>query len=64
MASNTETDAADGEAEMATIYVALLDEDIEVWPPVEARRLAADTWLIQQDYDRSVETWAFEPGPL
>jgi hypothetical protein len=46
-----------------TIYVALLDEGIDVWRPVEARRLAADTYLIvDQDYDRRTERWEFEPG--
>jgi hypothetical protein len=49
----------------ATIHVALLDEGVEVWRPVEARRLTADTYLILgQDYDRSVETWAFAPGTV
>jgi hypothetical protein len=56
MASNTQTDRA-------TIYVPLLDEDVEVWRPVEARRLSDKTYLIvDQDYDRSVERWAYEPG--
>jgi hypothetical protein len=46
-----------------TIYVALLDEGIDVWRPVEARRLAPDTYLIvDQDYDRRIERWEFEPG--
>ena len=29
-----------------TIYVALLDEGIDVWWPVEAQKLSPDTWLI------------------
>jgi hypothetical protein len=46
-----------------TIYVALLDEGIDVWRPVEARRLAPDTYLIvDQDYDPRTERWEFEPG--
>lgn len=46
-----------------TIYVALLDEGIDVWRPVEARRLSPDTYLIvDQDYDPRTETWEFEPG--
>jgi hypothetical protein len=58
MASNTETDEA-------TIYVPLLDEGVDVWRPVKARRLANDDYLIlDQDYDRSVEAWAFEPGTV
>ena len=48
-----------------TIYVPLLDEGIEVWRPVAARKVAADTYLIlNQNYDREVETWQFEPGTL
>lgn len=65
MASSTKTDRVDGEAGTATIYVALLDEGVDVWRPVKARRLGADAYLIlDQDYDRSVETWAFEPGAV
>ena len=57
-ASNTETDRA-------KLYVPLLDEGIDVWRPVEARRLPDDACLIlDQDYDRSVEKWAFEPGAV
>ena len=48
-----------------TIYVALLDEGIDVWRPVMARRLRDGTYLIlEQDYDRSTETWQFEPGAV
>jgi non-homologous end joining protein Ku len=50
-------------SERETIYVPLLDEGIEVWRPVAARKLEADTYLIlDQDYDRDVETWQFGPG--
>jgi hypothetical protein len=46
-----------------TIYVPLLDEGIDVWRPVDARRLSPDTYLIvDQDYDRRTERWEFEPG--
>jgi len=48
-----------------TIYVALFDEGIDVWRPVEARRLPNGAYLIvEQDYDRSTETWQFEPGTV
>jgi hypothetical protein len=48
-----------------TIYVALLDEGIDVWRPVEARKLSPDTYLIvDQDYDRAIERWEFEPGTV
>ena len=47
------------------IYVALLDEGIDVWRPVMARRLPGGTYLIlEQNYDRSTETWQFEPGAV
>jgi hypothetical protein len=46
-----------------TIYVALLDEGVDVWRPVAARRISGDTYVIaDQDYDRDVETWEFGPG--
>ena len=46
-----------------TIYVPLRDEGIDVWRPVLARRVSGDSYLIlDQDYDRDVETWEFEPG--
>ena len=52
-------------SERETIYVPLLDEGIEVWRPVAARKVATDTYLIlDQNYDREVETWQFEPGTL
>ena len=58
MASNTETDRA-------KIYIPLLDEAVDVWRPIEARRLPDDACLIlDRDYDRSVEEWAFEPGTV
>lgn len=49
--------------ERTTIYVALMNEGIDVWRPVEARRIAPDAFLIlDQDYDPQVETWQFQPG--
>ena len=48
-----------------TIYVCLLDEGVDVWRPVKARRLSSGAYLIlEQDYDRSTETWQFEPGAV
>ena len=53
-------DAGRGRAE--TIYVALLDEGLDVWRLPAARRLSNDTFLTpDQEYDREVETRAFEP---
>jgi hypothetical protein len=48
-----------------TIYVALLDEGIDVWRPVEARKVSPDTYLIvDRDYDPRTERWEFEPGTV
>jgi hypothetical protein len=45
-----------------TIYVALLDDGIDVRRPVKARRLPNGAYLIlEQAYDRSTETWQFKP---
>ena len=45
------------------IYVALLDEGVDVWRPVEAEHLHRDVYLIvSQPYDRETEAWQFEPG--
>jgi hypothetical protein len=48
-----------------TIYVALLDEGIDVWRPVEAERLPPDRYrILGPDYDPEVERWEFEPGAV
>ena len=46
------------------IYVALLDEGVDVWRPAPARRLDADTYQILEpdDYDPDDEHWQFPPG--
>ncbi len=47
----------------AQIYVALLDEGVEVWRPVEAQHLSGDTYrIVEQQYDRETESWEFGPG--
>jgi hypothetical protein len=52
-------------SERDTIYVALLDEGIDVWRPVEAQRLSSDRYLIvDQGYDPDIERWQFEPGTV
>ena len=52
-------------SELETIYVPLLDEGIDVWRPVLARRVSGDSYLIlDQDYDRDIETWEFAPGTV
>ena len=48
---------------MSEIFVALLDEGVDVWRPVEAQHLHDNLYLIaDQPYDRTIETWQFEPG--
>jgi hypothetical protein len=49
--------------ERDTIYVALLDEGIDVWRPVAAERLSRGCYRIV-DHDRGVERWQFEPGTV
>jgi len=47
------------------IYVALLDEGVDVWRPVESEQVAEDCFLIiEQPYDRDIEFWEFEPGSV
>lgn len=50
---------------VAQIYMALLDEGVDVWRPVQAERLSGNTYrILGQPYDRSVESWQFEPGDV
>jgi hypothetical protein len=52
-------------SEIATIYLALLDEGVDVWRPVQAERVGDDTYrILNQPYDRSIETWQYEPGDV
>jgi hypothetical protein len=45
------------------IFVRLLDEGVDVWRPVQAEYLGGDAYrILEQRYDRDVETWEFEPG--
>jgi hypothetical protein len=45
------------------IYVALLDEDVDVWRPVIAERLDRDVYrIVEQHYDKDTERWQFQPG--
>ncbi len=46
-----------------TIYVKLLDENVDVWRPVDARPVGQNEYVIVgEGYDRDIERWAFEPG--
>ncbi|HEY8667185.1 MAG TPA: hypothetical protein VIL86_10985 [Tepidisphaeraceae bacterium] len=46
------------------IYVALLDEGVDVWRPVPAKKVGGSTYTILQpsDYDPDDEKWQFPPG--
>ena len=45
------------------IYVSLLDENVEVWRPVQAERTGGNVYkILNQHYDRETEIWQFEPG--
>ena len=51
--------------DIAQIYVALLDEGVDVWRPVQAERLSGNAYrILSQPYDRSIESWQFEPGDV
>ncbi len=48
---------------LAEIFVRPLDENVDVWRPVKAQRVASDRFrIVGQPYDRRVERWEFEPG--
>ena len=45
------------------IFVKLLDEQVDVRRPVQAERIYDDVYrIVDQPYDRKIETWQFEPG--
>jgi hypothetical protein len=45
------------------IYVALLDEGVDVWRPVLAEQFSDTVFRIEeQPYERDIETWEFGPG--
>jgi len=45
------------------IYVGLVDEGVDVWRPVLAKRLGGNMYrILDQPYDREIESWQFEPG--
>lgn len=47
------------------IYVALVDEGVDVWKPVIAEHLNRNVYqILDQPYDREAESWQFEPGEI
>jgi len=51
---------------MASVFVRLLDEGVDVWRPVPATDLGNRRYRLipPDDYDPSIETWEFVPGAL
>lgn len=48
-----------------TIYMRLLDEDLEVYRPVQAIAMNEGVYkILDADYDPSAEQWEFIPGTL
>jgi hypothetical protein len=47
---------------MATIYVALKDEGVDVWRPVEATHEGGGIYRISEAPMPGTETWQFPPG--
>lgn len=44
-------------------FVRLLDENVEVWRPVTAKRITSDHFrIVDQPYDPGTERWEFVPG--
>lgn len=50
--------------EPAIIYVRLLNEGVDVWRPVRARRLGEATYEIAADPVPADEEWSFQPGDI
>lgn len=50
-------------SQFTTVYVALLNEGVDVWRPVEGLAVDGGYQLIApHDYDPSLEDWAYPPG--
>lgn len=48
---------------MATIYMPLLNEGVDVWRPIEATPLPSDLYRVEGEIPED-EEWAFAPGAL
>ncbi len=45
------------------IFVSLLGEGVDVWRPIQAEQVQGNIYrIVDQPYDRQVESWQFEPG--
>jgi hypothetical protein len=45
------------------VYVALLDEGVEVWRPVDAEHVADDEYVLSGPVPEG-EAWEFQPGDV
>ncbi len=51
--------------QVSEIYVALIDEGVDVWRPVKAERIKKSLFrILDQPYNREIELWQFGPGDL
>jgi hypothetical protein len=49
--------------DIVRIYVQLVSEPVQVWRPVSAKLVKGDVYrIVDQQYDRDIERWEFEPG--
>jgi hypothetical protein len=47
------------------IYIALLEECVDVWRPVKAESLGDGRYrILEQHYDSEAECWQFRPGDV
>jgi len=47
------------------LFVRLIDEDVDVWRPVEGEHLSGCVYrIVPQPYDATTETWEFLPGDV
>ena len=47
-----------------TIFVALLNERVDVWRPVEAQRVSANLFRLAATEPPPDESWEFPPGAI
>lgn len=54
------------QASVQEVYVALLDEGVDVWRPAPALKVSESVYVILRpdDYDPDIETWQYPPGSV
>jgi hypothetical protein len=49
--------------DLTQIFIRLIDEPVDVWRPVLAERQTDSIYrIVDQTYNRDIETWEFSPG--